>query len=97
MNPNKLNPGDKRLDSIVKLYCWHNDMVNDLHNDNALWFWATKASHEFMKWRGKGVMDPVLHCLFAMGLFDWMALNDCLNQTTPAMCHAMVMGTKLFH
>ena len=42
------------------------------------------------------MMDPVLHCIFAMGLFDWMAPNDCLNQTTPAMHHAMVMGVKLF-
>ena len=41
-------------------------------------------------------MDPVLYHIFAMGLFDWMAPNDCLNQTTPAMCHAMVMGMKLF-
>ena len=31
-----------------------------------------------------------------MGLFNWSALNDCLNQTTPAMHHVMVMGMKLF-
>ena len=41
-------------------------------------------------------MDPVLHRIFAMGLFDWSAPNDCLNQTTPAMWHATVMGMKLF-
>ena len=41
-------------------------------------------------------MDLVLHCIFAMGLFDWSALNDCLNQTTPAMHHVTVMEMKLF-
>ena len=97
MIPNKLNPGNERLDSVAKLYRWCNNMVNDLHNNDTLWYWIAKASHEFMEWRGKGVMDPVLHRIFAMGLFDWMAPNNCLNQTTPAMRHAMVMGTKLFH
>ena len=48
-------------------------MVDDLYNDDALWFWAAKASHRFMEWRSKGIMDPVLHCLFTMGLFNWMA------------------------
>ena len=96
MNPNKINPGDEGHDPVNRLFCWCNDMVNNLHNDDALWFWAAKASHEFMEWRGKGVMDPVLHHLFAMGLFNWMALNDHLNQMTSVMCHATVMGIKLF-
>ena len=61
MNPDKLKPRDKRLDSIARLYCWCNNMVNDLHNDDTLWHWAVKASHKFMEWRGKKVMDPVLH------------------------------------
>ena len=41
-------------------------------------------------------MDPVLHHIFMMGLFDWSAPNNCLNQTTPAMRHVTVMGMKLF-
>ena len=41
-------------------------------------------------------MDPVLHRIFAMGLFDWSAPNNCLNQTTPVMHHVTVMGMKLF-
>ena len=71
-------------------------MANNLHNDDALWFWATKAGHEFMEWGGQGVIDPVLHHIFVMGLFDRSAPNDRLNQTTPAMHHTMVMGMKLF-
>ena len=97
MNPDKINPGNKGWDPVNRLYRWCNNMANNLHNNNALWFWATKASHELMEWRGKGVMDSILHCLFAMGLFDWSALNNHLNQTTPAMHHMMVMGMKLFH
>ena len=49
-----------------------------------------------MEWRGRGVMDPVLHRIFTMGLFDWSAPNDHLNQTTLAMCYMTVMGMKLF-
>ena len=97
MNPDKINPGDKGCDPINRLFCWHNDMANDLHNDDALWFWTAKASYRFMEWRDKGVIDLVFHCLFAMGLFDWTAPNDYLNQTTSAMHHATVMGMKLFH
>ena len=96
MNPNKLNPGDEDRSAENRLHRWHNDMTNNLHNDDALWFWAAKAGYEFMEWRGQGVMDPVLHCVFAMGLFDWLAPNNCLNQMTPAMRHATVMGMKLF-
>ena len=43
MNPDKINPGDKGCDPVNRLFCWHNDMVNDLHNDNALWFWVAKC------------------------------------------------------
>ena len=96
MNPNKLNPGDEGHSAEHRLYCWCNDMANDLHNDDTLWFWATKASHEFMEWRGRGVTDPVLHRIFTMGLFDWLAPNNRLNQMTPAMRHVTVMGIKLF-
>ena len=46
-------------------------MANDLHHDDALWLWAVKAAHVFVEWRGQGIMDPVLHGLFSMGLFDW--------------------------
>ena len=72
------------------------DMANDLHHNDALWLWAAKAAHVFMEWRMKEIMDPVLHRLFAIGLFNWTGEDDCLHQTTPAMCHATVMGISLF-
>ena len=75
---------------------WERDMVNDLHNNDALWLWAAKSTHIFLEWRTKGIMDPVLHQLFAMGLFDWMGEDTHLNQTTPTMHHATVMGISLF-
>ena len=96
MNPNKLNPGDEDCNPENHLYHWCNNMANDLHNDDALWFWAAKAGHKFMEWGGQGVMDPILHRIFMMGLFDQSAPNDHLNQTTPVMHHTTVMGMKLF-
>ena len=71
-------------------------MANDLHHDDALWLWAVKSAHVFMEWRMKGIIDPVLHRLFAIGLFNWMGEDDCLHQTTSAMHHATVMGVSLF-
>ena len=52
MNPNKLNPGDEDRSAENRLHRWRNDIANDLHNDDALWFWAAKVGHEFMEWRG---------------------------------------------
>ena len=71
-------------------------MANNLHHDNTLWLWAIKSAHVFMEWRTKGIMDPVLHRLFTMGLFNWTGEDDRLHQTTPAMRHSTVMGISLF-
>ena len=49
MNPNKINPGDEGYSAEHCLHRWCNDMANNLHNDDALWFWVAKASHEFME------------------------------------------------
>ena len=60
---------------------WERDMANNLHNDDALWLWAAKAAHIFMEWRMKGIMDPVLHRLFAIGLFDWTVISSELGDS----------------
>jgi len=96
MNPKALRPGDEKLTPEQQQANWENDMANDLHHDDALWLWAVKAAHVFVEWRTQGIMDPVLHGLFSMGLFDWTGEDNRLNQTTPAMRHATVMGIKLF-
>ena len=96
MDPNALKPGDEGRSPEQHRADWERDIANDLHHDAALWLWAVKAAHIFMEWRTKGVMDPVLHHLFAMGLFDWTGEDNRLNQTTPAMHHATVMGVNLF-
>ena len=79
MDPNALKPGDEGCSPEQRRAEWEKDMANDLHHDNALWLWAAKAGHTFMEWRTKGIMDPVLHRLFAIGLFDWMGEDDRLH------------------
>jgi len=96
MDPTALKPGDEGHSPEQCRADWERDMANDLHHDDTLWLWAAKAAHVFMEWRMKGIMDPVLHRLFTMGLFDWTGEDNCLNQTTPAMCHATMMGISLF-
>jgi len=96
MDPKALKPGDESLSPEQRRANWENDMANDLHHNDALWLWAVKAAYVFLEWRGKGIMDPVLHGLFSMGLFDWIGEDVHLNQTTPAMRHATMMGISLF-
>ena len=96
MNPKALRAGDERLSPEERRANWESDMANNLHHDDALWLWAVKAAYVFLEWRGKRIMDPVLHGLFSMGLFDWTGEDVRLNQTTPAMCHVTVMGISLF-
>ena len=39
--------------------------------------------------------DDILYDLLKMGIQDWQAPNDRLNQTTPAMCHATAMQMRM--
>ena len=79
MNPKALRPGDEKLTPEERRANWENDMANDLHHDDARWLWAVKAAHSFVEWRGQGIMDPVLHGLFSMGLFDWTGEDNRLT------------------
>jgi len=39
--------------------------------------------------------DGVLFDLLKMGILDWEAPNDCLNQTTLAICHSTAMMMQM--
>ena len=53
-------------------------------------------SSDFDNWRVADRNDPVMIRLFRMGLYDWKDVDNCLNQTTPAMRHATVLSGRLF-
>jgi len=43
----------------------------------------------------KEMTDDVLYDLLRMGILDWEAPNDRLNQTTPVMRHSTVMMMRM--
>jgi len=88
--------GEDAMIFLDHQHCWANTMNNDIHNNDTLWIWTGQTAHEWMTWHQAGSIDLVLHCIFAMGLFDWEGEDVCINQTTPAMCHTTVMGCQLF-
>jgi len=85
MDPTTISPGDEGVNEQGCLEHWRNIMNNNVHNDNTLWIWAGQMAHNWMFWRQEGLMDSILHHLFAIGLFNWKGEDVYLHQTTPAM------------
>jgi len=67
------------------------DRFLDLHNDDVLWANMIRAHQDLLMLDRKEMTDDVLFDLLKMGILDWEAPNDCLNQTTPAMRHSTAM------
>jgi len=85
MDPICINPGDKGLDAVGHQEHWRNDMANNIHNNNMLWLWASQTAHDWMDWRQRGLIDLVLHHLFAMGLFNWERMSILTRQHQPCV------------
>ena len=94
--PGVIIPGDEHLPAIGQEACRQSDVFTDLHNDDALWAYACRMSSDFDNWRVADRNDLVMIRLFCMGLYDWKDVDNRLNQTTPAMRHAMVLSGCLF-
>ena len=54
-----------------------------------------RAHHDLLMLDQKEMTDNVLYDLLKMGVLDWEAPNDCLNQTTPAMRHSTAMMMQM--
>jgi len=67
------------------------DRFLDLHNDDVLWANMIRAHQDLLMLDRKEMTDDVLFDLLRMGILDWEAPNDRLNQTTPAMRHSTAM------
>ena len=94
--PGVIIPGDEHLPAVGREARRQSDVFTDLHNDDALWAYACRMSSDFDNWRVADRNDPVMIRLFRMGLYDWKDVDNHLNQTTPAMCHATVLSGRLF-
>ena len=71
------------------------DRFLDLHNDDVLWANMIRANTDLLMMDRKEMTDNVLYDLLKMGVLDWEAPNDRLNQTTPAMHHSTAMMMRM--
>ena len=65
---------------------WHQDIFSKLYNDDALWAYSIQVLEEIHIADHTKVKDPVLHCLMAMGAWDWDKKEGTeLHQATRAI------------
>jgi len=88
-------PGEEGHDQFVIEERRRRDRFLDLHHDDILWANMIRAHQDLLALDRKVMTDDVLYDLLKMGIQDWSAPNDRLNQTTPVMCHATTMQMRM--
>ena len=59
---------------------WRQDAMPELHNDDALWAFALRASEELHMLDHQRLNDNALYCLLQMGIFNWTRPDTLLNR-----------------
>ena len=75
---------------------WAKDHLPEAHNDDALWGYCIWIQEELRLWDEDTFDDAVLYRLFRMGIEDWTGENQRKDQSTQAMCFAVVLGSRLW-
>ena len=73
---------------------WRQDAMPELHNDDALWAYAMRASEEFRMMDRQGLNDETLYRLLKMGIFDWKGKDKLLNQAQQAVRWSCATSTR---
>ena len=73
---------------------WKQDAMPELHNDDALWAFAMRASEEYRRLDRQCLNDETLYRLLDMGLFDWKKPDVLLNQAQQAICWSVATSTR---
>ena len=71
------------------------DRFLDLHHDDILWVNIIRLHKDLLVMDRNRLNDEVLFDLLKMGVLDWSAPNERLNQTTQAMCHSTAMNMRM--
>ena len=85
-------PGQQRPDDDR----WCNDILAECHWDNRLWGYVCCVSEEIRTRSAEDFSDPVLFQLLFMGTYDWDGEDRRNDQSTQAMRHSTVMGSRLY-
>ena len=73
---------------------WKQDTMPELHNDDALWAFAMRASEEYRLLDRHRLNNEPLYCLLRMGIFDWKKPDALLNQAQQAIRWSVATSTR---
>ena len=73
---------------------WKQDAMPELHNDDALWAFALRASEELCMLDCQHLNGDMLYHLLQMGIFDWTGSNTLLNQAQQVVCLGSATTTR---
>ena len=80
------------------LRCWNpvlRRVFLDLHHDDAMWAYALRASEWMRTCGAERILDPTLRRLIYLGINDWAAPNERLNQSAQAIRHGTAIAMRL--
>ena len=66
----------------------------ELHNDDALWAYAMRASEEFRLLDRQQLNDETLYRLLDMGIHDWKKPDTLLHQAQQAIRWSAATSTR---
>ena len=73
---------------------WRQDAMPELHNDDALWAYAMRASEEYRLLDRQQLNDETLYRLLDMGIHDWKKLDTLLHQAQQAIRWSAATSTR---
>ena len=75
-------------------YRWRQDAMPELHNDDALWAFAMRASEEYRQLDRQQLNDETLYRLLDMGIYDWKKPDTLLHQAQQAIRWSAATSTR---
>ena len=75
-------------------YRWRQDAMPELHNDDALWAFAMRASEEYRQLDRQQLNDETLYRLLDMGIHDWKKPDTLLHQAQQAIRWGAATSTR---
>ena len=92
MRPGAILPGHPQFDENH----WRDDALDECYFDDKLWGWTCRVAEELRKREADYFNDNIIYNLLHMGTFDWTGENHRNDQSTQAMRHSTILGSRLY-
>ena len=73
---------------------WQQDVMDELHNNNALWAYVMRVSEELWMLDQQHLNNNSIYHLLCMGIYDWKGKDKLLNQAGQAVHWSSAMSTR---